>query len=889
QEGAATLSREGLVLYGNARLAQMLKLPMEKVIANPVGSFFMPASARRLGGLLKRARKFSAELELRADGGSSLAVKVSGAWTGAGRERMACLVVTDLSDVHAVAAARLRVTLASIGDAVLATDAEGTVTFINPIAAALTGWDESEALGRPAREVLRLINEKTRKPCADIVAGVLRRKRTLAMASHAALISRDGREVPVADSAAPILDAAGRLHGAVLVFRDVTAKRRAADELKLTTERFRILTENLASGVALIDDAGRFVIVNPAFLEIFELPKRSDIRNVNDRNWADWKVFEESGALLDVDEHPVRKAARTGEAVRNRLVGVRAPASPRLKWLLISAEPTFKADGKLDAIICAYQDITAHKELQDLLRRSEQDRKIEAAQLAERQMLLDVMETLPVIITLLRPDHRLEWANRAYRDAWGDNVGKLCFAGQFGRDEPCAQCQAFTPLKTGEPHHWERTLPDGRTFDIYDFPFADTDGSRMILEMDIDITERRKVEAALREQIKEKARLGEQLQQTQKLEAVGLLAGGIAHDFNNIVSAIAGNNYFLLEDLPKASPLRAYAEEIGRSTDVAASLTRQLLAISRKQVLQPRVLDINSVLISMSRMLGRLVGEHIKVEMKPHPSLWPVTMDSGQLEQIIMNLAINARDAMRKGGTLTLATANRTITKVRADYPKATLAPGSYVCLEVRDTGVGMDAPTVKRIFEPFFTTKEAGRGTGLGLVVVERIIKHCRGSITVESKPGRGSVFSILIPSEKSGAEAMMPGDMPRPGHAGHESVLAVEDNEAFLRIVERSLTRMGYAVAAFGNAEDALAYWRKNQSNIDLLLTDIVLPGMDGTVLAQRLKEQRPGLKVIYMSGYAGEVTLKVMAADDAALLEKPFSPEKLLSTIRQILGKP
>ncbi|MDD5656039.1 MAG: PocR ligand-binding domain-containing protein, partial [Elusimicrobia bacterium] len=391
----------------------------------------------------------------------------------------------------------------------------------------------------------------------------------------------------------------------------------------------------------------------------------------------------------------------------------------------------------------------------------------------------------------------------------------------------------------------------------------------------------------LRQQIDEKARLIEQLQQTQKMEAVGLLAGGIAHDFNNVVATISGNNYFLLEGLPKGSPLHLYSREIARSADLAASLTRQLLAISRKQVVQPRVLDVNSVLISMSKMLGRLVGKNIRIEIKPHASLWPVKMDSGQLEQIVMNLSINARDAMPKGGALSLATANKL---VRAGRPAAfkDVKPGSYICLEVRDTGVGMDAATQARIFEPFFTTKQAGRGTGLGLAVVQRIVQQYQGHLSVESQPGKGTLFRILIPSAKGGAEAMLPGEAPGGGQSGHESVLVVEDNEAFARIITKTLEQKGYRVFCAGSAKRAAAHFRKSPADVDLLLTDIVMPGMDGTELARRLKAWSPGLRVIYMSGYPGDAMDKVLGTSGAVLLEKPFSPDKLLEAVRRVLDR-
>ncbi|MDD5657130.1 MAG: response regulator [Elusimicrobia bacterium] len=519
----------------------------------------------------------------------------------------------------------------------------------------------------------------------------------------------------------------------------------------------------------------------------------------------------------------------------------------------------------------------------------------QAAQQEAAARVRALMEACLDPLFIIEPDSVVTDANEAAVRATGAARGRILggdFADFFTRPETVREAcrRAFAQGAIADCPLAVKRCGGGFMDVLCNFSVYRDAGGKVLglLAAARDVTAQRQAEAALSQQIREKATLSEELRQTQKLEAVGLLAGGIAHDFNNLVAAIAGNNYFLLEDLPKGSPMRVYSEEIGRSTDLAASLTRQLLAISRKQVLQPRVLDINSVLISMSKMLMRLMGHHIKIEMKPHASLWPVKIDSGQLEQIIMNLAINARDAMPKGGVLALSTANRILKRGREGEPADAPEPGCYVCLEVRDTGVGMEETTRRHIFEPFFTTKEAGRGTGLGLAVVHRIVKQCRGGITVESRPGRGSAFRILFPSEKRGAEVLLPGDAAKSGHAGHGAILVVEDNEAFSRIVKLALSKHGYNVSSSSDAEEALAYCLKAKGPIDLVLTDIVLPGMDGIELAKRLKEQRPGLRVIYMSGYAGEATAKVRGAGEAVVLEKPFSPDKLLGNVRRVLEK-
>ncbi|MBI5623967.1 MAG: response regulator [Elusimicrobia bacterium] len=378
----------------------------------------------------------------------------------------------------------------------------------------------------------------------------------------------------------------------------------------------------------------------------------------------------------------------------------------------------------------------------------------------------------------------------------------------------------------------------------------------------------------------------ESLLQLQKMEAVGLLAGGIAHDFNNVLATIVGYNYFMLEGLDPASPLRAYGLEVRRASELAASLTRQLLAVSRKQVVQPRVIDVNMVLTGLGRMLRRLLGANVDLVLEMQPSLWPVKMDCGQLEQVLLNLLVNARDAMPDGGKLVMATRQLTVGAGNAPDPHAPKQPGRYVQLEVRDTGVGMDEGTLSRVFEPFFTTKEPGRGTGLGLTTVMSIVAQYQGHIAVESRPGRGTCFRIYLPAAEGGVSALLPGAVPAEVKGGSETILVAEDNKALLGIIKKALRQKGYRVLAAESSADAVAQCSRLRTGVDLLLADLVLPGINGLDLAKRLGESYPRLKVIYMSGYAGSIGAKVEQLLYAVLLEKPFSPEQLLAAVRSTL---
>ncbi len=386
--------------------------------------------------------------------------------------------------------------------------------------------------------------------------------------------------------------------------------------------------------------------------------------------------------------------------------------------------------------------------------------------------------------------------------------------------------------------------------------------------------------------ITEVKRLEDQLRQAQKMEAVGRLAGGVAHDFNNLLTAILGSTELLLRGLEPASPLRQDAAEIKKAGERAAGLTRQLLAYSRRQILQPAVLDLNRVVTDMDRLLRRLIGEDVDLVTAPAPDLGAVRADRGQIEQVIVNLALNARDAMPQGGKLTIATANAQLGPDYAEtHPGAT--PGPYVMLAVSDTGAGMDRDTIAHLFEPFFTTKEVGKGTGLGLATVYGIVKQSEGYVAVYSEPGQGTSFKIYLPRVAADAAVTAPPAPVAEPPRGTETVLVVEDEEAVRSLSRRALEAAGYTVLAAAAGPDALRLVERYGGPIHLLLTDVVMPGMSGRELAQQLGQRRPGLRVLYMSGYPGDAMVHRGALEPGtAFLQKPFLPEDLTRKVREVL---
>ncbi|MGA9753958.1 MAG: ATP-binding protein, partial [Desulfobaccales bacterium] len=392
-------------------------------------------------------------------------------------------------------------------------------------------------------------------------------------------------------------------------------------------------------------------------------------------------------------------------------------------------------------------------------------------------------------------------------------------------------------LESQKPKNWEWTSPQGQTYHIYNYPFADIDGSPMVLELGIDITERKALEA--------------QLLQSQKMEAVGRLAGGVAHDFNNLLMAIMGYGELMRTALMKDDPLYRYSEHILTATERAASLTQQLLAFSRQQIMQPQVFHLDRVVADVEKMLRRLIGEDIDLEIAAGPDVGLVRADPGQITQIIMNLAVNARDAMPTGGRLTLETANIEFA-TRYQGHAVVAPPGRYVRLTVRDTGAGMDAETLTHIFEPFFTTKEVGKGTGLGLSMVYGIVKQNGGYIDVESRVGEGTSFTLYLPRFETAAVAPRDQMTPAAKPEGSETILVVEDEDALRTLLCRFFRLYGYKVLEARDGGEALLLCERHQGPIHLMVTDVVMPHMSGLELATRLAPLYPDMKVFFMSGY-------------------------------------
>ena len=428
------------------------------------------------------------------------------------------------------------------------------------------------------------------------------------------------------------------------------------------------------------------------------------------------------------------------------------------------------------------------------------------------------------------------------------------------------------PQASDKPEIWRHRTKLGRAIDleiaVHDIEHS---GRNVQLAVIMDVTGRRELE--------------EQLRQAQKMEAVGMLAGGVAHDFNNLLTIINGYSQLLLNNLPKNDPNRHSAEQIMKAGDRAAGLTNQLLAFSRRQVLQPKVLDLNNLVHGLSAMLRRLIGEDIDLRLALREEVGRVSADPGQIEQVLMNLVVNARDAMPHGGSLTIETANVTLDEHYAGR-HISVKPGPYVLLAVSDTGSGMDEETKTRLFEPFFTTKGPGKGTGLGLSTVFGIVKQSGGSVEVYSEKGSGSSVKVYLPRIDQKAPVEREGRRKTPPK-GNETILLVEDDEMVRTLVRETLEREGYKVIDSADPVEAQRIAENYRGKMQLLITDVVMPKLSGKELAKALMSHRPEMRVLYMSGYTDSAIVNSgILQQEVAFLQKPFTPAGLSAKVREVI---
>ncbi len=635
---------------------------------------------------------------------------------------------------------------------------------------------------------------------------------------------------------------------------------RAEEARRQGEERFRALIEHGADAVALVAPDGTLLFASHSIERLLGFTPAELVGHPG---------FER----VHPDDLP-----RVHAALRDIIANPGTPAGLELRWrhkdgswrYIDGVAVDRLAEPAVGAIVVNFRDVSEHRTAEAALRDSE-----------ERYRTL--VEGVRDIIFALSPEGTISSLNPAFetitgwrREAWvGQPFERLVhpedlplaleLLGRVVRGElrPASQFRVRTAKSDYRVGEFSATpqLHEGRLVGI--------------LGIGRDVTER--------------VQLEQQLRQAQKMEAVGRLAGGIAHDFNNILTAITGYADLLLEDLGATDPRRQDADEIHKAADRAAGLTRQLLAFSRQQVLQPTVLEVNKLVSDLEKMLRRLLGEDVALTTQLAPTTGRVKADPGQLEQVIMNLAVNARDAMPNGGKLTLETGNVDLDESYATdhYPARA---GPFVMLAVSDTGTGMSEATQAHMFEPFFTTKEKGKGTGLGLATVYGIVKQSGGFIWVYSEVGHGTTFKLYLPRVQELAErASQPAQTPARAARGTETVLVVEDEAPVRSVARQVLERHGYTVLEAPSAEAALDIATRYSGAIHLLLTDVVMPGLNGRELATRLADLRPDARVIFMSGYTDDaVTRHGVLEPGSAYVQKPFTPDAIARKVREVLDR-
>jgi PAS domain S-box-containing protein len=497
-----------------------------------------------------------------------------------------------------------------------------------------------------------------------------------------------------------------------------------------------------------------------------------------------------------------------------------------------------------------------------------------------QQRFLVAFQASPVPKTIsTKGEGRYVDANQAYFETFGytreEVIGHTAIEIGFWSDLADREQLLAELANSGSVKNFRTTIftKDRKSRKVVIFAeIVELDGEACVLAVTQDITETLQLE--------------EQLRRAQKMESIGLLAGGVAHDFNNLLGVIMGNAELVAEKLPDDEKLKKRMSEIKTASQRAAALTGQLLAFSRQQVLSPQVINLNDIVCETVRMLDRLIGEDIKVDVQLHDGLWNITADSGQIQQVILNLAVNARDAMPKGGRLSIGTDNIILD---ASYARSHLPldPGEYVMLRVSDTGTGMDAETQARIFEPFFTTKEKGKGTGLGLATSYGIVKQSGGYIWVYSEINEGTTFKTYLPRTASAEPISKKHQVPEQASLGGETILVAEDQKQYMDIIVDALTELGYTVVPLPMGSGAIDAVQDKSLAPHLLLTDVIMPEINGVELATKARLQFPEIKVIYMSGYTSDVIDKTGGLEaNSAFLQKPFSPRQLAKKVREVL---
>jgi PAS domain S-box-containing protein len=659
----------------------------------------------------------------------------------------------------------------------------------------------------------------------------------------------------------------------VAVYNDITESKRAEEALRESEERYRNIFNNAIEGIFQTTAAGRYRTINPSFARMFGYcsPEEmiSAVTNIGEQLYVN---PEDRLRLIEL-------MSAKGEMVTNFEVELLRKDRSRF-WVSINAAMVRNVENGVPFIEGTCADITELKRAKEALRES--DRRF-----------IDVIYASSDAILLI-DSNRFVDCNEATAKMLGYKTREEFLQSHPSELSPPVQPDGRKSVEKADDmmrialekgfhrFEWIHRRANGEDFPVeVSLTPVVYKGKSLLYCVWRDVSENKLIEH-------EKQKLADQLQQAMKMEAIGRLAGGVAHDFNNLLTGITGNVSLALMDLDPADPLHSTLEEVNKAAERAGSLTGQLLAFSRKQIIEPRTVNLGELVSNLNKMLVRIIGEDINLKITPAKDLMAVKIDPGQFGQVIVNLAVNARDAMPDGGNLFIETANAGLDE---EYCKTRtyLSPGRYVMLAVKDTGHGMSDDVKSHLFEPFFTTKPMGRGTGLGLATLYGIVKQAGGFIEVESEIGRGTTFRIYLPPVEEKAEMLGTGPGSPEVRGGDETIMVVEDELMLRDMAVKMITRMGYKALGAPDGKTALALAKGFSDRIDLLLTDVIMPGMNGRQLAEGMKRIHPEISVLYMSGYTDDILMEHgMNQGDFNFISKPYTPKKLSMKLREVLDR-
>ena len=916
-EGAVMLAADDSILYCNSGFAGMLKTPLEKLMGTGIAHYIAPADEALFLELLRQGRERSSkgEITLLAGDGTFVPAHLSFNTLQMDDSQFIYLVATDLTEQKltqdelrrardeleirveertaelAKSEQRWATTLASIGDAVIATDVEGRITFINVVAESLTGWTLAEASTKPVTEVFNIINEYTRREVDNPVSRVLKEGMIVGLANHTILVRKDGTEVPIDDSGAPIRDGDGKTMGVVLVFRDITERKQAERELFETQQRLQALLQALPVGVSFSDDpTSQSITGNPAVLAQFEMGPEDNLSASAPNGSAPGRqvrYFRDGREISDA-ELPLQRAVAENQVIPPIELEIELPSGRR--WFAeASGSPIHDSQGNVIGGVAVTVDITERKQAEEVLRKAHDELELRVqertAELEKANKSLqeseasyrELAESIEDLFYAMDRELRYTYWNKASEALTGilakDAIGKSIY--ELFPDVKGTKVEQFyiEALKTQQPGRFENEYKLGDKKIVFEINAYPTKTGLSVIAK--DITERKKLES--------------QLLRAQRMESIGTLAGGIAHDLNNMLTPMMMSVQMLKGKFTDEQSQKLLTI-LERNSQRGADLIKQVLSFARGVEGERIPLQAKHLISEIEKIAKETFPRSIEITTDIQKDLLTISGDATQLHQVIMNLCVNARDAMPDGGILDITASNFFVDENYARMHTEAKV-GSYISIAVSDTGTGIPPHILDRIFEPFFTTKEFGKGTGLGLSTALAIVKSHGGFINVYSEVGKGTKFRVYLPVAKTEVqtEIKKEGEEQLKPSIGHgELILVAEDEGSIREITSSALEAYGYKVLTANDGADAVALYAQNKDNIKVILMDLMMPVMDGHASIRAIRRINPEVKIISVSGLAEKDKLKNVAEYTNAFLPKPYTAEKLLKIIHEVLNQ-